>query len=119
MSHPSATTLRQIKPNWLLFKVKFEMVLLSVRIVALRKEEHGTVQNPMTEYLNLKEAAELLKRKPSTLYHYVRLKDHITSHLEAISIFASELLDLMGMNQTLALKRSGPSGHGRDHQRGK
>ncbi len=79
------------------------MVLLSVkRIMALGKGKNmETVQNPMTEYLNLKEAAELLKRKPSTLYHYVRLGKipYYKPFGSNLYFRKDELLDLMGMNR--------------------
>jgi len=73
------------------------MVLLSVkRIMALGKGKN------MKEYLNLKEAAELLKRKPSTLYHYVRLGKipYYKPFGSNLYFRKDELLDLMGMNRS-------------------
>lgn len=54
-----------------------------------------------TEYLNLKEAAELLKRKPSTLYHYVRLGKipYYKPFGSNLYFRKDELLDMMGMNR--------------------
>jgi len=54
-----------------------------------------------TEYLNLKEAAALLKRKPATLYHYVRLgKIPFYKPFGSNLYFRKdELLELMGMNR--------------------
>ena len=81
------------------------MVLLSVkRIMALGKGKNIMALHKgknMTEYLNLKEAAELLKRKPSTLYHYVRLGKipYYKPFGSNLYFRRDELLDLMGMNR--------------------
>jgi len=73
------------------------MVLSCVKsFIVLRK---GKTMD--TEYLNLKEAAALLKRKPSTLYHYVRLgKIPFYKPFGSNLYFRKdELLELMGMNR--------------------
>ena len=50
-------------------------------------------------YLNLKEAAALLKRKPATLYHYVRLGKipYYKPFGSNLYFRKDELLDLMGL----------------------